>query len=209
MIFVSKKLLFPTFIWLILTITGQGFVTSRAIAQVQVPPLIEPLNIKEIECIGNTVFSDSELEAILASYKGQNISLELLERIKQDIDTHYLNQGYVSSGSFLPSQELQDGTIQIQIVEGTLAAIEIEGLSRLTEKYLMAKLPEINKPLNINALAKSLTTLQNDPLIKQINGEITQQSLGQNVLLVNLEENPPFTATLRVNNAYAPRTPIQ
>ena len=83
MIFVSKKLLFRTFMWLILTITGQGFVTSRAIAQVQVPPFIQPLNIKEIECIGNTVFSDSELDAILASYKGQNISLELLERIKQ------------------------------------------------------------------------------------------------------------------------------
>ncbi len=190
--------------WLILTIAGQGFVTSKAVAQVRVPPLIQPLNIKEIECIGNTVFSDSELEAILASYKGQNISLELLERIKQDIDAHYLNQGYVSSGSFLPSQELQDGTIRIQIVEGTLAAIEIEGLSRLSDNYVIARLPEINKPLNINALAQSLTTLQNDPLIKQINGEITQQSLGQNVLLVNLEENPPFTATLRINNAYAP-----
>ncbi len=176
------------------------FVLRGAVATAQALPLI---TVQDIEIVGNTVF-DAELEAIVAPVKGQKIPLEQILELRDKLTNYYVAQGYTSSGAFLPPQRLSDGKIQIQIVEGTLAAIKIEGLSRLSDNYVRARLPEIDKPLNINVLAQSLATLQNDPLIKQINGEITQQRVGRNVLLINLEENPPVNLTLRVNNTNSP-----
>ena len=191
-----------------LSIAGEGFFfakASSAQANVVIPSTSTELKIlKKIELIGNTVFSDSELEAVLASYKEQNISLELLQKLRQEIDTYYLNQGYISSGSFFLQQQLQDGILQIQIIEGTLEAIEIEGLSGLREDYIKSRLPPLGKPLNVNHLLQSLGRLQNNPLIQTIKGRITQSSLGENVLLLDVEENNPLSAQIYLTNTYSP-----
>ncbi len=162
----------------------------------------QTISLIKVEFIGNTVFSDEELEAILADYKGQSISRRLLDSIRKEIDTYYLNQGYVSSGSLFPPQEIEDGIILIQIVEGTLEAIEIGELSSLSENYVKSRLPPEGKPLNINQLLKSLGRLQANPLISYLDGEVIQSSFGNNILLLNIEENDPITASLSVNNAY-------
>ena len=213
--FLTKKssitvqiLLIRIFILLLINITGEIiFWTKASAAQVNLvtPSTKIQLNpLKKIEFIGNTVFSDSELEKVLDSYKGQTISLELLQKMGQEIDNYYLQEGYLTSGSFVPAQEVQDGIIQIKIIETTLEKIQIQGLAKLTKRYFESRLPKINQPLNIDYLLQSLDKLRKDPLIKEIRGEITEEDLGKNVLLLEIEEADFTTLFLRCTNAYSP-----
>ncbi len=170
-----------------LTIGVEGFLTGKTLAQVQATEPTQPLiTVQSIEIIGNTVLTDSELEGLLNSYLGQNISLQLLQRIEREIQAYYLSQGYLSSGSFLPSQELQEGIVRIEIIEGTLEDIQFEGLSSLSENYIKSRLPKKGKPLNLNHLLESLNRLENEPLIAKLHGEINQKSEGKNVLLLTI-----------------------
>ena len=161
------------------------------------------IKVKKIEIIGNTVFSDSELEAIVAPLLGKEVSLSELIQAQSAIDNYYISRGYISTGSLLPPQKLQEGIIRIQIVEGTLEVIQIKGLSRLTEDYIKSRLPPLGKPLNINHLLQSLDRLQTDPLIQKLSVKISQSNLGQNVLLLDIEENNPFSAQIYLTNAYS------
>ena len=113
------------------------FIWAGAITGVkaQAPPLI---TVEKIEIIGNTLF-DSELEAIVAPLEGREIPLEQILQLRGQLTNYYIERGYTNSGAFFPPQKFTDGTIQIQIVEGTLEAIQINGLSSLSENYLKSR----------------------------------------------------------------------
>ncbi|MDJ0635075.1 MAG: ShlB/FhaC/HecB family hemolysin secretion/activation protein [Xenococcaceae cyanobacterium MO_188.B29] len=166
----------------------------------QVPLLI---SVEKIEITGNTIF-DSELEAIVVPLEGREVSLEQILELRGKLTNYYIEQGYTTSGAFLPPQKFTDGQIRIQIIEGTLETIKIKGLKNLSGNYLKSRLPQVGKPLNVNHLLQSLGRLQNNPLIQTIKGRITQSSLGKNVLLLNVEENNPLSAQIYLTNAYSP-----
>lgn len=166
----------------------------------QAPP---PITVEKIEITGNTIF-DSELEAIVTPLEGQTILLEQLLELRRELTNYYIERGYISSGAFLPTQKFTDGIILIQIIEGTLEAIQIKGLKNLNETYLKSRLPKEGKPLNYNHLFTALERLQNDPLIKRINAELDQESVGNNILIVNLEEESHWKAQIGLSTAYSP-----
>ena len=205
-----QKLLNKTKIFLLnlivigLTIPVEGFLlTGKAVGQVQTTePTQSLINVQSIEILGNTVFEDSELEAIVAPLLGQKVTLEKLLEVQKEIDNYYVSKGYRNSGSVLLPQEI-DGIIRIQIIEGTLEAIEIKGLKNLSENYLKSRLPTVGKPLNFNHLLQSLGRLENDPLIKKIDAEINQKSPGKNILIVNLEEDSSWDAKITIIDGYS------
>lgn len=162
------------------------------------------ITIKKIEFSGNTVFPDSELEAILAPFLGKIASTSVLLKATEKVDNYYINRGYITTGSIVISQGLKKGLLQIQIIEAILADIQILGLSSLSENYLLSRLPKEGEPFNFKALVKSLERLQNDILINEIKAQINQSSLGQNILMVELSENSPTIARFFCTDGYSP-----
>jgi len=169
--------------------------------QLSKPDLI---NVKEINIQGNTVFPDSEFDEIFDQIEGKSISLEDLLQTRDAVEKFYRDQGYISSGAFLPPQELKDGSVLIQVVEGSLAAIEIKELSSLRKKYITDRLPELEKPLKISELDKSLRILEENPLIREIEGELKLIEPGKNLLSLEIIENKPIQIQLNSTNTFSP-----
>ncbi|MCU0535170.1 MAG: ShlB/FhaC/HecB family hemolysin secretion/activation protein [Hydrococcus sp. Prado102] len=166
----------------------------------------ESLKIKQVKVLGNTAFKKSELDAAIARFIGQKITLTRLEEIREAIANLYIQEGYVTSGAYLPVQDLSSSTIVIQVVEGQLEKIEIRGLERLQESYISDRLKSATeKPLNINRLEKALQLLQLNPLIKTIRAELKQgRAPGLNVLEVEAIEADAFSVGLQFNNYESP-----
>ena len=162
------------------------------------------IEIRDIQIEGNTVFSDSQLKQSVGSIEGKTVTLERLFQIRNAIEQFYLDRGYISTGAFLPRQKLKDGNVTIQVVEGSLVAIEIEGLSGLSEKYIKDRLPDLDEPLKINNLIQALKRLEKDPLIKEIKGELKKLEPGKNLLSLKIEENKPIQIQLRIANTFSP-----
>ena len=162
------------------------------------------IEVDQIEIVGNSIFNDSELKKILNLSPGTQISLEKLQEVQKNIDLYYVENGYMNSGSFLLPQGISQGKATIQVVEGILERIEIKGADGLSERYLKSQLPPEGKPLNVNQVIESIKRLRDNPLINKINGEIVEQAVGENVLLLNVVERSPVAVTVGVNNAYSP-----
>jgi hemolysin activation/secretion protein len=179
--------------------------------------------VKKIRVKGYTIFSDREIEKIINPYQGKKLDFCQLRNITEAITNLYVSKGYITSGAFLPKQEIVEGVINIRVVEGKLEDLNITGLKHLQESYVRSfissaqKLSKLNTdsqsgsfsnqspPLNIKNIESELDLLKRDPSIKNIKAELvkgTEPNLS--VLLIEIEETSPYDAQLSFDNYRSP-----
>ncbi|MDG3494427.1 MULTISPECIES: ShlB/FhaC/HecB family hemolysin secretion/activation protein [Pseudanabaena] len=166
----------------------------------------ELIVVKKFAVIGSSIFSDRELEKITNPYTNKPISIVELFQVRTKITELYLERGYITSGAYLPEQDLQTGTVKIQIVEGGLDRIKITGLSRLNAGYIQSRIAIATvKPLNRNRLLEALQLLQINPLIESISANLSPSlEAGLNDLEIKVTEAPTFSLPITFDNSRAP-----
>lgn len=174
------------------------------------PPTIEGVPnavfVKKFEIVGSTVFTSEELAEVLEPYTMRRLSFTELLAAQQAIDRLYIENGYITSGTFLPPQKLQNGIVTIEVIEGTVQEINIEGLDRLNPGYVRSRLEiATGAPLNRDELLNALQILQLDPLIETLAAELTAGTgIGSSILEISLQEADPFDLTLSFDNYRTP-----
>lgn len=172
----------------------------------QIPSLSPELfHIDQIEVLGSTVLQ-SEIAELTQTYHNQDVTFDTLLELRQQITQLYIQQGYVTSGAFLPKQDISDGMIQIQVVEGEIEQIQIQGLNHLKSGYVRRRLElATDTPFNRHRLEEALQLLQLDPLLNHVNAELIAGSgSGRNILLLELQEAPSFHAGITGANNQSP-----
>jgi hemolysin activation/secretion protein len=159
--------------------------------------------VKKFTYAGNTVFTQAELNQAIANFRGKPISFAQLVQAADAITKLYVSKGYITSGAYVPEQNLTSGAVQIQIVEGSLAEINVNiTKGRLRENYIRDRLTQrISTPLNINELQEALQLLQLNPLIENLDAELSAGiKPGTNSLTVSVTGADTFTLQTRLNN---------
>ncbi len=159
--------------------------------------------IEKFDFIGNTVLSQGELNQAISDFVGKPISFAQLVQAANKITELYVSQGYITSGAYVPEQSLDSSTVQIQVIEGRLADIEVNVVQgRLKESYIRDRLEKkTTPPLNINQLQSALQLLQLNPLIESLNAELaTGIEPGTNLLTVSVITADTFALGLNLNN---------
>ena len=162
------------------------------------------ITVKEFNFIGNTAFSVENLRQLLQPYTNTPITFRQLVEAQEKITQLYVDNGYITSGAFIPQQTIsQENTvITIQIIEGKVEAIEINGLRRLQEGYVRSRLAiGAQSPLNQQKLLQSIQLLQVNPLLSQISAELVEgTTIGSNILRVTVNEANAFFAMASYDN---------
>ncbi|WAL62922.1 ShlB/FhaC/HecB family hemolysin secretion/activation protein [Thermocoleostomius sinensis] len=201
------------------------------------PAISASFFVETIEVSGNTVLSD-EIATLTAAYENRDVTFEELIALRSQITQLYFDNGYITSGAFLPNnQDLSDGTVEIQVIEGEIEQIEVCllsprsglvdaeseqspdaeepsatpaqprcGSARLRDAYVRDRLRLASgTPVNQRRLEEALQLLQLNPLITQVNAELTAGNApGRNVLRVQVREAPAFHAGIGVDNYQSP-----
>jgi len=163
------------------------------------------INVTGYNVQGSTVFSAAELEEATRPYVG-NISFAQLLQARSAITKLYTDQGYITSGAFIPPQTLQGGIVTIQVIEGKLEEINVTGTHHLNPHYVESRLAlAAQTPLNVNRLLSGLRLLQLDPLIQNLSADLEAGArAGTSVLQVQVTETNPLSATINLNNGRSP-----
>ncbi len=161
------------------------------------------ITVEQFQFAGNTVYSQAELNLAIASFTGKPISFAQLIQAADTITEFYVNRGYITTGAYVPIQNLSSGVVKIQIVEGSLSEIKIEiDQGRLKPNYIRNRLTsKLSTPLNIDRLQESLQLLQLDPLIDSIDAELSAGvKPGTNSLAVSVMGADTFSVQTKLNN---------
>ena len=172
----------------------------------QEQPFPENFVVKEFNIIGSTVFTAAELNAIVAPYLDRPLSFAKLLESASQITQLYQQEGYITSGAFIPPQEIRDGLVTIQILEGSVQEINITGLDRLNSGYVRSRVAKGSQtPLNRDRLLLALQLLQLDPIIENITAELAAGATpGVSIINLDVTEADPFTLQLTLDNQRSP-----
>ncbi|NJM71033.1 MAG: ShlB/FhaC/HecB family hemolysin secretion/activation protein [Scytonema sp. RU_4_4] len=168
--------------------------------------LPETIIVKHFEVIGSTVFSQQELDKVLAPFTNKPISLTEVYQARTAITELYIKKGYITSGAYLPPQTMQSGVVKIQVVEGKLEDIQVTGTRRLKRNYVRSRLARATSPpLNRERLLEALQLLQLNPLIQNLSAELTAGTRpGTTILQVQIQEAQTFSTQIVLDNRRSP-----
>lgn len=128
-------------------------------AQPAVDPDAPCMTIQRVELLGATLLSATQQARLVEPWQGRCLSANDLNELLKAVTQIYLDAGYVTTRAYLPQQDLNDGTLQVQVVEG-----RIEGLfspeGHPSARELAMTFPgEIGKVLNLRELEQMIDQL--------------------------------------------------
>ncbi len=164
------------------------------------------IKVMKVEVLGNTVFSQAEIDKTVMPFIGKELTFEEILDIRAAITRLYTDNGYTTSGAFLVPQDISTGVVRIQVVEGQLERVEIQGLHYLREGYVLERIGiAVGPPVNIRHLERALQLLQLDPLFSRVQADLRAGTApGRSVLTLTLQEAPPFHGAYLVENRDSP-----
>lgn len=170
----------------------------------RLPPL--RVFVRDFELTGNTVFSDAELGEITAPFANREITSEELQAVRHQLTLRYVNRGYINSGAVIPDQDVTDGVVRIDIIEGRLTDITVEGTKTLKPKFVSERLAlGAGPPLNINELGERVQILTQSQFISRINADLKPGDRpGEARLTAQIEEPRPYQLSFIFDNQVVP-----
>ncbi|MGJ5672693.1 MAG: ShlB/FhaC/HecB family hemolysin secretion/activation protein [Nostochopsis sp.] len=162
--------------------------------------------VKKFKITGSTVFSPEDFDEITKTFTNRPITFAELFQVSSKITQFYVNKGYITSGAYIPPQKLQNGVVEIRVVEGELEDIKVTGAQKLNPKYLQSRLALVTKkPLNSDRLLEALQLLQLNPLIEALSAELSAGSRpAQSLLEVKITEANTFNVKFTLDNGRSP-----
>ncbi|MBD2214682.1 ShlB/FhaC/HecB family hemolysin secretion/activation protein [Nostoc linckia FACHB-104] len=161
--------------------------------------------VTKIEVVGSTIFRPEEITPITKPFEGRAITLKELQSIADSITQLYLNRGYLTSRAIVTEQTITDGVAKIQVIEGSLEKIELEGTQRLNPGYVRSRVNlAAGKLLRVDKIEDQLRLLKEDPLFTSVEAILTPgTNVGQSILTVRVKEANAISGNVGVDN-YSP-----
>ncbi|NJN22811.1 MAG: BamA/TamA family outer membrane protein [Leptolyngbya sp. RL_3_1] len=163
-----------------------------------------PFQVTDIQVVGSSIFDAATIDAIVAPYENRQTTLAELQQLADAITQRYLNEGYITSRAVVGPQTIVDGVVEIQVIEGSLQAIEVEGTAILPD-YIRARVAlGSTRPLNQGQLEDQLRLLRSDPLFETVEASLRAgDGAGQSILIVRVREANRFSGSITSDN-YSP-----
>lgn len=159
------------------------------------------VELKGIQLSGNQVFSDQQLMAALGNVLDQSYDLSGLQSLANRISLFYRERGYPFARAVLPAQAMDDGVLQVVVIEGRYGEVTTVGDARLAEAtrgYLHRLVP--GEPVESSALERSMLVMGDLPGIRIAPVMRPGQRHGEGDLSVQVEPDRRVRTQVGANN---------
>lgn len=159
-------------------------------AVAEAPPGMENLKfvLNDLSVLDMQAYKPEDLLPIYSEYLGKEISVATVFKIMAAVQQKYLDDGYALTKVVIPNQNIQEGHVQLGVIEGHVGEVEIEGDVRPSAVLADAarQIKEM-RPLNVKKLERIMLVTNDLP------------DLNVSAILAktqNPEEHPPGTVRL-------------
>ncbi len=160
-----------------------------------VPRAIEELvfEIRGVKVSGNTLFSQDEVDAIFKPAIGPAVTLATLREAAEALETRFREKGFFLTRVFVPPQQVKDGVFEVQVIEGYLSAVYVDGAPTDTLRQRIEAItgPLLNKrPIDLATIERALLLINDLPGV--IGTSLLRQGadLGASEIVVTVAQLP-------------------
>lgn len=129
---------------------------------------LQQIAVTDIRTRGGNLLSD-DLNTLFDPYRGRTMTTEELLELKNRANQLFVANGYINSGVLIPDQQVSDGVIYLDVIEGEVDRIDVSGDFR--QNYIRNRL-DAGRPFNLKDLQQSLKLLEKNPLIERVHARV-------------------------------------
>lgn len=159
------------------------------------------IDVKRIEVRGCKAISTKEVENWIKQYEGKTLCLKEIYEICSKIDAEYAKRGYFLARSYPPPQTVEDGVLILQVLEGYLGSVYVQGSTNYSDKFIESYFNKLEgKALNYDAFMRSLLLLNENSDLQA--GAIFSkgEELGTADAVIRVVDGNPIHFYLNANN---------
>lgn len=159
------------------------------------------MEIKTFEINESLILTKEELNDVTRPFIGKLIDIETLNEVVNKINTLYLEKGYITAKAYLPEQKVQNGSIKINLVEGKVGDIVIEGNKWTRSSYIKGKISQ--KPdviFDLNQLEKDIMKFNRENAVKLRASIKPGKVFGTSDIYLIADDKNPFHFTPTFDN---------
>lgn len=123
--------------------------------------------LKSVEIQGNSAITTDELKKIWSSKFNQDVSLAEVEALATSVGNYYRDRGYFLTQVIIPQQKInpQVGHVRLQVIEGILNRITVEGGTETERKLVESQLKDFptGHVLNMKNIETRLLSVRKTP----------------------------------------------
>ena len=162
----------------------------------------QTVNILGFRFTGNTAFSDDQLAALLLDLSGQAFALGQLQQAADRITAWYRQHDWLLARAILPPQEIDDGYLTIQIVEGKYDQVRLNNQSALPDRLLQNATRGLSAGDGVRAGALENALMSLDALpASQVNSRLSRgEQVGTSALDIDVNDLPALSGQLSLDN---------
>jgi len=170
-------------------------------APLQLPADIK-IHVEAVRITGAQAFTAARLQDLLADLIGGEHSLAELEQAAMRITQHYRQAGYLLARAYLPAQEIKNGVVDIQVLEGRLGKLSLDNKSSFSDDRIREQVAGITpgQALRSETVERSLLLLSDIPGLAVRSTLSPGASLGSTDLDIQVKNGKPYDASVSVDN---------
>lgn len=122
-------------------------------------------DISRYEIKGNTLIPQEDVDRLMAPYTGKSKDFGDVQRALEALQDAYRKTGYGSVEVFLPEQEIDQGSVTLQVVEKKIVAVTIENNQHYDHENILRTVPALREGdlANTGAVTGSLKVANDNP----------------------------------------------
>ena len=157
--------------------------------------------VKVFHVSGNTKIDDTTLLALLADLTGREVTIAQLREGASRITRLYRKRGYPLTRAWLPRQEITDGVVRIEVIEGRFGEVRVQNQANL-KAIALAPLKQLEPGAVVQAdtLERSLLLMRERSGVSVKSTLQPGASVGTTDLLVEATLEPWLQGSLEIDN---------
>ena len=159
--------------------------------------------VKMIRLTGHKSFTTDELASLVANLAGGEHTLTELNAGVERITAFYRERGFVVARAYLPEQDIKNGVVVIDVIEGLVGQKRVTNESRLTDERINSYLDRINTGdvLQAKSIDRVLLLLNDLPGVGSARATLQPGStVGSSDLLIQLDPSAAYVGNVELDN---------
>lgn len=159
--------------------------------------------VKAFKITGALHMDGNKLQALIASYTNKDLTFAQLEDAASVITKAYRSEGYFVARAYLPVQSMQEGIVEIAIIEGNYGEFRLNNSSLVKDRVIQGMLDNV-KDKNIvstDTLERAMLIINDTPGAKVTQADVMPGKVtGTSDFAIKTEATPRYDGYLIGDN---------
>lgn len=155
------------------------------------------LEIQHFKLTGALHVKLETLQEIVKPYENQTHTFAQLQKIASLITKAYREQGYFVARAYIPKQEMNEGVLEIAIIEGAYGDFKLTNTSLVDDLSIQAMLDDVKEDavVSVHTLERAMLLINDTPGAKVTQAHVMPgQKIGTSDFAITTEATNPYNA---------------